>query len=207
MPGSLAALAGSESSYGTNLGTIGNVFQVLPSTASSPGYGLSSVNGNDPMSVGAFFSSILYGPAQGNYAQAYAIYQGGQGNPTNYPAGGPVDAWLSQNGFNPSPAGSSNVGAGASQGSAIDPIDYSTAGGNPSSLGTGNNSASGQNNSGNNSSSSWLSTFLGWLSGGFVLRLGVAFIAFVLLIIGLAALALHNDPVSVVKTAAKASVE
>lgn len=76
-PGTLEALGASESSQGTNLGSIGNTFQVLPSTAANPGYGLSSVDGNDPYSVGAYLSALQQGPANGSLAGALSLYQGG----------------------------------------------------------------------------------------------------------------------------------
>lgn len=75
--GTLEALGASESAQGTNLGTIGNIFQVLPSTATNPGYGLSSVNGNDPFSVGAYLSALINGPGGGSVQQGISLYQGG----------------------------------------------------------------------------------------------------------------------------------
>lgn len=57
--GTMQALGMSESSNGTNMGTLGNIFQVVPSTAANPGYGLSGVNGNSPMSVGAYLSALV----------------------------------------------------------------------------------------------------------------------------------------------------
>jgi hypothetical protein len=75
-PGTLEALGMSETSQGTNLGTIGNIFQVTPSTAANPGFGLSGVNGNDPFSVGAFLNALVQGPGQGSLANGLALYQG-----------------------------------------------------------------------------------------------------------------------------------
>lgn len=79
--GTLEALGASESGQGRNLGSIGNVFQVVPSTAANPGYGLSSVNGNDPYSVGAYLSALLHGPANGSLPAALSLYQGNGNNP------------------------------------------------------------------------------------------------------------------------------
>lgn len=72
----MAALGASESGNGINLGSLGNVFQVLPSTAANPGYGLSAVDGNDPMSVGAYLSALIKGPGGGSVANGLALYQG-----------------------------------------------------------------------------------------------------------------------------------
>jgi hypothetical protein len=80
-PGTMAALGASESSQGTNLGSLGNIFQVTPATAAQPGYGLSSVNGNDPMSTGAYLSALFNGPGQGNMASTMSLYQTGYPNP------------------------------------------------------------------------------------------------------------------------------
>lgn len=74
--GTMNALGNSETSNGLNLGSIGNVFQVLPSTAANPGYGLSSVDGNNPMSVGAYLSALINGPGGGSVANGLALYQG-----------------------------------------------------------------------------------------------------------------------------------
>lgn len=74
--GTLEALGTSESSQGTNTGRLGNIFQVLPSTAADPGYGLSGVNGNDPYSVGAYLRALINGPGGGSVANGLALYQG-----------------------------------------------------------------------------------------------------------------------------------
>lgn len=74
--GTMAALGASESSQGTRLGSLGNIFQVLPSTAANPGYGLSGVNGNDPNSVGAYLSALINGPGGGSVASGLSLYQG-----------------------------------------------------------------------------------------------------------------------------------
>lgn len=75
-PGTMEALGNSETGNGSNLGSIGNIFQVTPSTAVKPGYGLSGVNGNDPMSVGAYLSALVNGPGGGSVASGLALYQG-----------------------------------------------------------------------------------------------------------------------------------
>jgi hypothetical protein len=74
--GTMETLGMSESSQGTNTGSIGNIFQVTPSTASKPGYGLSSVQGNDPNSVAAYLSALIHGPGGGSVANGLALYQG-----------------------------------------------------------------------------------------------------------------------------------
>jgi hypothetical protein len=74
--GTMGALGMSETTNGQNLGSIGNIFQVLPSTSRQPGYGLSGVNGNDPMSVGAYLSALINGPGGGSVANGLALYQG-----------------------------------------------------------------------------------------------------------------------------------
>jgi hypothetical protein len=92
--GTLEALGATESSQGTNLGSIGNVFQILPSTAANPGYGLGQLDGNNPMDAGAYLNALLQGPAGGNLATAFAMYQGGAGNPTPYGSNTPVANFL-----------------------------------------------------------------------------------------------------------------
>lgn len=74
--GTLEALGASESSNGLNMGSLGNVFQVLPSTAADPGYGITGVNGNSPQSVGAYLSALINGPGGGSVANGLALYQG-----------------------------------------------------------------------------------------------------------------------------------
>jgi hypothetical protein len=92
--GTLEALGATESSQGTNLGSIGNVFQILPSTAANPGYGLGQLDGNNAYDAGAYLSALQNGPANGSLSQAFAMYQGGAGNPTPYGSNTPVAAFL-----------------------------------------------------------------------------------------------------------------
>ena len=77
--GTMAALGMSESNQGTNLGSIGNIFQVTPSTAAQPGYGLTSVDGNSPTSVGAYLNALWQklGGGVANLPAAIQQYQGG----------------------------------------------------------------------------------------------------------------------------------
>ena len=82
--GTLQALAGSETSYGTNLGSVGNVYQITSGTASNPGYGITgmgtgpngSLNGNSAYDAGLYLSALQNGPANGNLATALQMYQG-----------------------------------------------------------------------------------------------------------------------------------
>jgi hypothetical protein len=113
--GTLEALGATESSQGTNLGSIGNVFQILPSTAAKPGYGLGQLDGNNAYDAGAYLSALQNGPANGSLSQAFAMYQGGAGNPTPYGSNTPVAAFLA-----------SLTGGGSSTGSAGSaPVDDS----------------------------------------------------------------------------------
>ena len=75
--GTTFAVAGTESSYGQNVGSIGNIFQVQPSTASNPGFGLGTLDGNNPYDAASYLSAIYNGPANGNVANAIALYQNG----------------------------------------------------------------------------------------------------------------------------------
>lgn len=108
--GTLNALGVSESGNGANTGTLGNIFQVTPATASNPGYGLSSVNGNDPMSVGAYLSA-LQGANGGNLGAALYQYQGAgvAGNPTTPNSG--LSGFLATNGLTYAPSGSGAPGS------------------------------------------------------------------------------------------------
>jgi hypothetical protein len=93
--GTLEALGATESSQGTNLGSIGNVFQILPSTAAKPGYGLTGpLDGNNAYDAGAYLSALENGPANGSLSAAFAMYQGGAGNPTPYGSNTPVAEFL-----------------------------------------------------------------------------------------------------------------
>jgi hypothetical protein len=113
--GTLEALGATESSQGTNLGSIGNVFQILPSTAAKPGYGLGQLDGNNAYDAGAYLSALQNGPANGSLSQAFAMYQGGAANPTPYGSNTPVAAFLA-----------SLTGGGSSTGSAGSaPVDDS----------------------------------------------------------------------------------
>jgi hypothetical protein len=80
-PGTMEYIGAQESSQGTNLGSIGNIFQVIPSTAENPGYGLSSVDGNDPESVGAYVAALT--KADGSESSALSQYSGGAYNGSN----------------------------------------------------------------------------------------------------------------------------
>lgn len=68
-----------ESSQGTNLGTIGNIFQVLPSTAVDPGYGLSYVDGNSASSTAAYVAALEQANG-GSLSAALSQYSGGAYN-------------------------------------------------------------------------------------------------------------------------------
>lgn len=74
--GTMTALGTSETGNGVDLGSLGTIFQALPSTARDPGYGLSRLDGNDPFSMGGYLSALINGPAKGNVADGLALYQG-----------------------------------------------------------------------------------------------------------------------------------
>jgi len=186
--GTLTALGQTESSNGTNLGSIGNVYQILPSTAANPGYGLSSLNGNSSFDAGAYLNALWKGPANGDLATAFAMYQGGAGNPTPYASGTPVSNFLNSLTGGTSTASTTNTS------------------GSTTPFQSGGGTAAGNIGAG----------ILNWLFGGggpdpynaaskpapnWVLRLGVGAIAFVLFSIGVAALALRTEPTKIVQRA------
>ncbi len=92
-------LAGTESSFGTNLGSRGNIFQM--GTAEQQQFG----NGNDPNSAASYLSTLLNGPANGNLAAAVTMYQNGagafaSGNTTpQYPSTSPIATFLQSQGY------------------------------------------------------------------------------------------------------------
>lgn len=108
--GTLEALGQSETSNGVNLGSIGNIFQVTPATAANPGYGVASVNGNDPFSVGAYLSALINGPGGGSVANGLALYQG---RPVGSTGNNAMSAFLTDlgNGVTPTPLTAANVAA------------------------------------------------------------------------------------------------
>lgn len=116
--GTMAALGTSESSQGANLGSLGNIFQVTPSTAAQPGYGLSGVDGNNPMSAGAYLNALYQGPAGGNMASAMSLYQTGSPNP-GYTGNTAMASYLAGLG----PAGASTGSTGAIPSMSIYPDD------------------------------------------------------------------------------------
>lgn len=77
-PGTMEAQGQIESGNGTNMGSIGNIFQVVPSTASQPGYGLTSVDGNDPFSVAAYDAALA--KVTGSLGGGLEAYNEGIGN-------------------------------------------------------------------------------------------------------------------------------
>jgi len=111
LPGTTYAIAGTESNYGQNLGSRGNIFQF--GQAETQQYG----SGNDPMSAASYFSTLLNGPANGNYAVAYTMYQNGatgyaNGNTTpQYSSTSPFASFLQSIGYGPS---GSDVGPASS---------------------------------------------------------------------------------------------
>jgi len=107
--GTMATLGTSESSQGTNLGSIGNIFQVTPSTAANPGYGLTSVDGNNPMSVGAYLSALIHGPGGGSVANGLALYQGRPVGSTGNDAMSSFLNWLGGHGMVMPDTGSTGV--------------------------------------------------------------------------------------------------
>lgn len=93
-PGTLEALAGTESTYGTNTGTIGNTYQIEPATAANPGYGLGQLDGNNAYDAGAYLSALTNGPGGGDLSTGLAMYHGGAGNPTPYGSSSPIGGLL-----------------------------------------------------------------------------------------------------------------
>jgi hypothetical protein len=234
--GTMAALGGAESSQGTNLGTIGNIFQILPSTAANPGYGLPPLDGNSAISAGSYLNALYQGPANGNLATAYGMYQGGAGNPTAYPGSGPVGQFLSSLGTDSTAAG---YGSGAGNGAGVAFGGSGSVVGNIS--GEGGNTVSGSG-SGSGSSltpaqagadtTSVLQSIYNWLTGSgsglvsgaanmallgipnmvggisnklssITLRFFIVILAFILIVVGIAALALKSEPSDVVMNAIK----
>jgi hypothetical protein len=157
----MAALGASESSQGQNLGSLGNIFQVLPSTAANPGYGLSGVNGNDPFSVAAYVSALLK-KAGGNLQQAIGAYQGG-GAPNTAMA-----SFLTSQGYSVPSAGNTMIvqgGAGVGGGTGV--------GGTAGAAGAVSPSTS---------PATWLSSVSAW-AGQYASR-GVLIVLAILLILG-----------------------
>lgn len=74
--GTMEYIGTKESSQGSNLGSIGNIFQVVPSTAIQPGYGLLSVDGNDPSSTAAYVAALRNANG-GSLSAALSQYSGG----------------------------------------------------------------------------------------------------------------------------------
>ena len=198
--GTTYAIAGTESSYGTNLGTIGNIFQVTPDTAQSY-----NVNGNDPYSVANYFSSVLYNnpnsPGYGNLATSYQLYQNGPNSslskPAQYSATSPFAQFLASLGPSGSTSASDlNSSAPAAttgdtgQSVSIDGIVVPYTGTTPLAggsgtqtvnAGTGNTQTADQATAGA-AASGWFS----WLPSP--LRIGGGFLAIMLILIGVVAL-------------------
>jgi hypothetical protein len=108
------------------------VFQILPSTAANPGFGLTGpLDGNNPYDAGAYLNALLTGPANGSLATAFAMYQGGPGNPTPYGSNTPVSAFLSSLG-----SGSATTSATLDPGSGLS-SDANTSGMMPGEPGYG----------------------------------------------------------------------
>lgn len=196
--GTTYAIAGTESSYGTNLGTIGNIFQVTPATAQSYG-----VNGNDPNSVANYFSRVLYNnpnsPGYGNLATSYQLYQNGPSSslstPPQYSATSPFAQFLASLG----PSGTASLSdtnssappttTGAEgQSVSIDGIVVPYTGTTPLAGGSGTqtvNAGTGNTQTADQATvaaGSWFS----WLPSP--LRIGGGFLAIMLILIGVVAL-------------------
>lgn len=115
--GTTYAIAGTESSYGQNLGTIGNIFQVTPATSQSYG-----VNGNDPNSVANYISTQFYNnPSSAGYqniATSYQLYQNGPNSslstPAQYSASSPFATFLAGLGSNTATTTPSDTNTSAS---------------------------------------------------------------------------------------------
>lgn len=187
--GTMAALGATESSQGSNLGTIGNIFQITPATSANPGYGLGVLNGNSAMDAGAYLAALFNGPANGSISTALAMYQGGPANPTPYGSTTPVASFLSSLGLGGSTSAATVTPASSTspQTVAQDSFWNWLFGGQVTSPVTGKQI-----------------TLQGGVlgsSGGVVLRVGVAVLAFVLFAVGIAALALKSDPAKVVQQA------
>ena len=106
--GTMAALGTSESSQGTNMGGIGNIFQVVSSTAANPGYGLSSVDGNSATSAGGYLNGIWQslGGSMSVFPQAISQYQGGAA------PNAAMSSFLASQGMTPASGGASNATGG-----------------------------------------------------------------------------------------------
>lgn len=200
--GTMAALGATESSQGTNLGTIGNIFQIEPATATSPGYGLSSLNGNSAFDAGAYLSALLTGPANGNLATATAMYQGGPGNPVPYSASSPMGQFLSDLGLG---GGTSSTGPANNSVNTLSTPE--TAGQGVGSQPSGSTAGVGAVGT---AITQGLESALLWAASPFI-RVLILLFAIILVTIGLAALALKTEPAQVVRklkdTAAEAAIE
>lgn len=93
--GTLWNLALTESNAGQNTGKIGNIFQILPTTAANPGYGLGPLDGNNPYDAGAYLSALT-ARSGGDLSSGLAAYHGGLNNPTPYAASSPIGGFLQQ---------------------------------------------------------------------------------------------------------------
>lgn len=173
--GLLEALGMSESSNGANTGSLGNVFQVTPSTAADPGYGLSGVNGNSAMSVGAFLSALIQ--KAGSVAGGVDLYQDWAAN------GGSPNASMSSY-LNSIGQGSivSSLTTGLTN-TAVGTVQAVT---NP--LGWLTDQITGTPATSSTSSGSGNFT-------GIALQIAVVLLAILFIVIGIAALALKSDPV------------
>jgi hypothetical protein len=98
-----------ESGQGSNTGSNGTIFQVSPATASDPGYGLQSVDGNDPESVGAYDQALYQ--QTGSYSGAALAYNEGIGT---YQQDGGSSATPAYQAFAAAIGGQGNEGDGGS---------------------------------------------------------------------------------------------
>jgi hypothetical protein len=98
-----------ESGQGSNTGSNGTIFQVSPATAIDPGYGLQSVDGNDPESVGAYDQALYQ--QTGSYSGAALAYNEGIGT---YQQDGGSSATPAYQAFAAAIGGQGNEGDGGS---------------------------------------------------------------------------------------------
>jgi soluble lytic murein transglycosylase-like protein len=127
-PGLFSAVISAESSwnpyaYNSASGATG-IAQILPSTAASPGYGLSSPNSGDPISSLSFsaqYLRALYDRA-GTWVGALQLYSGASNGATPYPGNATVQQELaaadgvtpiSGAASNSTPGNGSNSGGGS----------------------------------------------------------------------------------------------